>query len=155
VTEKKAETNTKEEKSVGKTQQQESNPPPKESVRKKEGKSKNTKKNWIRIERGLLFPKASDKNPLRKVTTFRIVIGFGPARKWGNIEKSKSFKIGNQTFFEIRVQKKKIFKNAPSFNPLSKLELPAIRVLGPSALKALREYKKRQEENQKILSQSH
>lgn len=109
------------------------------------------KKGWIRLEKQLLFPNASDWNPLKYATASVVVIGDKRKfRRWGDIMWKKDLKV-----FQLRVQWKQMFPNSPSWSPAKFAQIPALRVLSPSQLRKAQQAKKNAARQEERLDHSH
>lgn len=80
-----------------------------------------------RIEWKKVFWKAPALSPFSKIRTPRFVIRNNP-RRWGKVRVRQRFWGIGPTQKEIRIQDRKVFPNVPSWNPLSQIAVPAVRM---------------------------
>lgn len=84
-------------------------------------------RSFYRLEWKPLFPKAPKWSPFRELRIAKFSLGRPPARKWGKISwRMPLWRLGSASR-EFRIQQRMFFPKAPSWNPASKLALPALR----------------------------
>lgn len=99
---------------------------------------------FYRIEWNLVFPDASRLNPLRNLRLPQISILNRP-RRWDKIVWSMPlWRFGKPTV-EVRIQRRKLFRKAPGWNPLSKITVPAIHFAKAREKPKIREKEKLRE----------